>query len=715
MRGFHQASSGISPDTSPQDVEDAQYQPQPHSPIRSHAGLLINQYQSIGYESGFTDQIVFQETKSQSSRSRKRSSPGIDHVKHRRTRSGCYTCRSRRVKCDENRPICDRCRKGKRDCSYPDSLAVKGSAGSSTSKEPVSASQEVSPEPSIEDGDDFEKEPTLESIPDEDEPIELSARQPQSPRGLLRDHTASAFNLRKTSNRQNSETPSLDGTKSSSPSVSTGTSASFTTATPQLNTNPEWAHLHKDLRYYMGYYCENITYFNYGMTNDTDGFFKSILPSLAVREGNDALLYAVVGFAAYHSMLRHPNGRIENFLEYYNKSVQILLSNLNYEHQQNLPTLLAILQLATIEEYLGDWVNLAGHQKAAMRILTQLFTPETIMRSPINELLAWYIRFDLFVATMGGFQPALPREWVVSAMEGGQERLREDPDNLSWRISMQSAVLRFISMDMSLLYAKKARDEISPEDFAREYNDILIRLAEWKTNLDPRITDSNYLVTDFQHKQPLTDDDIVNPYKPGFLYKGPLFATTILLLKWHSIKITHLSRQAGFSMHKEPSNELRQLSLSACELFETVRLWPEAPPGVTVTVQSSLAMACFFMPRDQRHNMWIRRRYAHLEAAGYISPPTMRARMAELFRDPSCNHWWLPHDEGMLPVLRSIRAYSDAREDGNPVTEQTEALREMSAIFSNMRIGNDGGPSPREQTGPNVSAGRKGKNVRGRS
>ena len=31
-------------------------------------------------------------------RVRRRPPPGSDHVKHRRTRSGCYTCRSRRVK-----------------------------------------------------------------------------------------------------------------------------------------------------------------------------------------------------------------------------------------------------------------------------------------------------------------------------------------------------------------------------------------------------------------------------------------------------------------------------------------------------------------------------------------------------------------------------------------------------------------------------------------
>lgn len=100
----------------------------------------------------------------------------------------------------------------------------------------------------------------------------------------------------------------------------------------------------------------------------------------------------------------------------------------------------------------------------------------------------------------------------------------------------------------------------------------------------------------------------------------------------------------------------------------------------------------------------------------YIFPRTMRARMAELFRDQSCNQWWLPNDEGLFPILRSIQAFADAR-NGNPVTQQTEALREISAIFSNMRIDSDDSPSPHESLGGGGGSGSsavgrgKGKNV----
>ncbi|KAH8160399.1 hypothetical protein CIB48_g7848 [Xylaria polymorpha] len=610
---------GISPNTSLQDLEDARYQPQQPSQMGGHTAPLANQYPSLGYYTGFPDPIVFQEPKPQSSRSKKKSAPGIDHVKHRRTRSGCYTCRSRRVKCDEKHPICDR-----ENCPidrfvYPP--AAKGSASSSTSKEAASTSQEASPESSIDDMEDLEKESRLESIRDEEEPPEYSPRLPRPARELRREPSVSVLNLPRIGNRQNSETPSLEGTKSSSPSISTGTSVSFTTtmqtsdaALQPSTTNPQWSHLHKELQYYLGYFCENITHFSYGMPNDPEASSSPFcLPSPYVKETTPYC----------------------------------------------------------------DWVNLSGHQKGALQILTQLFTPETIMQSSISAVLTWYIRFDVFVALMGGFETALPRE--------------------------------------CLCYMRRAAGgEIPAEAYDEEYDNISARLLEWKDALDPAITDSSYLVTDFSYKQPLTDDDIVDPYKAGSLYQFPLFSTTILLMEWHSCTIMHKSRPEGYTLQQEPSDELRDLALSACEMFEMVRLWPETPTGATMTVQACLAFACLFIPRNRKYHMWIRRRYALLEAAGYVFPLAMRARMAELFHDPSCNQWWLPNDEGLFPILRSIRAFADAH-NGNPLTPQNEDIREISAIFSNMRIDSEDSPSPRDRINTIVGPRGKGKKVQGRT
>jgi hypothetical protein len=76
----------------PQDAPLPLQQP-PAMPL---AGVPPNPYQSLGYFTGFPEPIMFNAPKSQ--RSRRKSAPGLDHIKHRRTRSGCYTCRSRRVK-----------------------------------------------------------------------------------------------------------------------------------------------------------------------------------------------------------------------------------------------------------------------------------------------------------------------------------------------------------------------------------------------------------------------------------------------------------------------------------------------------------------------------------------------------------------------------------------------------------------------------------------
>jgi NifB/MoaA-like Fe-S oxidoreductase len=81
--------------------------------------------------------------------------------------------------------------------------------------------------------------------------------------------------------------------------------------------------------------------------HDADGFFDTILPSLAVT--HEPLLNAVVGFATYHATLQNPNGKLRDFLKYYNKSVTLLLESINRKEINNILNLVTILQLLTIE------------------------------------------------------------------------------------------------------------------------------------------------------------------------------------------------------------------------------------------------------------------------------------------------------------------------------------------------------------------------------
>lgn len=69
----------------------------------------------------------------------------------------------------------------------------------------------------------------------------------------------------------------------------------------------------------------------------------------------------------------------------------------------------------------------------------------------------------------------------------------------------------------------------------------------------------------------------------------------------------------------------------------------------------------------------------------YIYPLTFRTKMADLFGDPSCMHWWLPNDENYPPIVRSIRSFVEARTT-QARDVPTEDLRDMKAIFASMKL-----------------------------
>lgn len=90
---------GGNPGTSPQELHPSSPFPGAQLP---GTGQLQTPYQNFSYFGTFTEpSLGYNQPKSQ--KSRKKASSNLDPVKHRRTRSGCFTCRSRRVKvCDHS-------------------------------------------------------------------------------------------------------------------------------------------------------------------------------------------------------------------------------------------------------------------------------------------------------------------------------------------------------------------------------------------------------------------------------------------------------------------------------------------------------------------------------------------------------------------------------------------------------------------------------------
>jgi hypothetical protein len=65
------------------------------SPLQPHQLSSASSYADLQYLFGVQDPAMIAP---KSNRNRRKSAQGSEHTKHRRTRSGCYTCRSRRVK-----------------------------------------------------------------------------------------------------------------------------------------------------------------------------------------------------------------------------------------------------------------------------------------------------------------------------------------------------------------------------------------------------------------------------------------------------------------------------------------------------------------------------------------------------------------------------------------------------------------------------------------
>jgi hypothetical protein len=135
--------------------------------------------------------------------------------------------------------------------------------------------------------------------------------------------------------------------------------------------------------------------------------------------------------------------------------------------------------------------------------------------------------------------------------------------------------------------------------------------------MDPALKDPHYLVMDFTGARPLEPDDIVNPYLPNVIYTGPLFVMNVVKIDWLSIDLMHRF-QTALSMKQQPGPEVGEMAYATCQLFEAVEYYPNSPPGAVLGCQASLGMASLFLPKDQRHAMWTRRKFATVESHGYV-------------------------------------------------------------------------------------------------
>lgn len=59
--------------------------------------------------------------------------------------------------------------------------------------------------------------------------------------------------------------------------------------------------------------------------------------------------------------------------------------------------------------------------------------------------------------------------------------------------------------------------------------------------------------------------------------------------------------------------------------------------------------------------------------------------MADFWKIPELNHWWLPNDEGYPDIVREIREWTTERVTDARDTFR-ESVRDLKAVFGNMSL-----------------------------
>ena len=111
--------------------------------------------------------------------------------------------------------------------------------------------------------------------------------------------------------------------------------------------HPPWGHLRADLQAHFKYHYEHLNYHHYFFKHDSLNFVHDILPGVALKY--PPLLHALAGFSAYHQTVGKKEGKIPDFLRYYNEAVTLLRTSLAANEKHTDETMLTVLQLAAFE------------------------------------------------------------------------------------------------------------------------------------------------------------------------------------------------------------------------------------------------------------------------------------------------------------------------------------------------------------------------------
>lgn len=95
------------------------------APPTHSAYIHHNSYYAATAPAHLTHVVAAQGQRPDASATQQRKRP-----KYTRSKTGCLTCRVKKIKCDETKPKCQRCSHGQRECTWPDGVPSRKKPGS---------------------------------------------------------------------------------------------------------------------------------------------------------------------------------------------------------------------------------------------------------------------------------------------------------------------------------------------------------------------------------------------------------------------------------------------------------------------------------------------------------------------------------------------------------------------------------------------------------
>lgn len=271
-----------------------------------------------------------------------------------------------------------------------------------------------------------------------------------------------------------------------------------------------------------------------------------------------------------------------------------------------------------------------GHQKAAYMIITELFTPQTIMQSETHrKIISWYIRFDLFATFLSGYETVLGREWHVACTEFYLRQAKDRPKDLGSLFEEKFGKSRLMALDISLLFARKAKGTLSDEEFAGGFVQLSADLAAMEVELESQFEDRRTYVKSFPRAPRMEpEEDLMQSTDPNFLWADELFTWNFILIDFWAIHLIFKTQVAQINPSIQIGVELTQLAFKTCRMFEALEYCGEDRTAMILGAQASLGIAAACLPKEEKYTMWSRKKYSTVESCGYdigFDPPSLIA------------------------------------------------------------------------------------------